>query len=259
MKIRCLAVDDEAYAARIIADYISKTPFLELAGTTTNAVNALVQVQEGKIDLIFLDIQMPELSGIQFMKLCGSKCKVILTTAYPEYALEGYEHDILDYLLKPIAFDRFLKAANKAYAQFSLTKSTQQHLAEAVPAASNERAQNISTPTTYLFVKGESKNKFIKVNYNDILYIEGLKNYVSLFTTEQRIITYQTLKELEIQLPQPPFYRIHKSYIIPLDKIRVIDGNQLYIGQQAIPIGETYREDFFRRIRDQDEMPGRNI
>ncbi len=248
--IRCLAVDDEAYATKIIADYIGKTSFLELVGTTTSAITALTQVQQGNIDLVFLDIQMPDLTGIQFLKLCGSKCKVILTTAYPEYALDGYEHDVLDYLLKPIAFDRFLKAANKAHAYFMPVKTA----SAIIPSAQN--LENTIVPAAsaseYMFIKGESKNKFLKVNYDDILYIEGLKNYVSLFTAEQRMVTYQTLRDLETQLPQPPFYRVHKSYIISVDKIRMVDGNQVYIGEQSIPIGETYRDEFLKMIREQE-------
>lgn len=249
--IRCLAVDDEAYATKIIADYIAKIPFLELVGTTTSAITALTQVQQGGVDLVFLDIQMPDLTGIQFLKLCGSKCKVILTTAYPEYALDGYEHDVLDYLLKPIAFDRFLKAANKAHAYFmpiktaSATIQPTPNLDHTIPSPTNAAAE-------YMFIKGESKNKFLKVNYDDILYVEGLKNYVSLFTAEQRLVTYQTLRDLEKQLPQPPFYRVHKSYIISVDKIRMVDGNQVYIGDQAIPIGETYRDGFLKVIREQE-------
>jgi DNA-binding LytR/AlgR family response regulator len=248
--IRCLAVDDEAYATKIIADYISKIPFLELVGTTTSAITALTQVQQGDIDLVFLDIQMPDLTGIQFLKLCGSKCKVILTTAYPEYALDGYEHDVIDYLLKPIAFDRFLKAANKALAQIMPVKTA----SAAIPSIKNIEDPVVPAASSqeYMFIKGESKNKFLKVNYDDILYIEGLKNYVSLFTADQRMVTYQTLRDLETQLPQPPFYRVHKSYIISIDKIRLVDGNQVYIGDQSIPIGETYRDGFLNLIRDNE-------
>ncbi|RYE36086.1 MAG: response regulator transcription factor [Sphingobacteriaceae bacterium] len=248
--LRCLAVDDELYATKIIADYIGKIPFLELIGTTTSAIEALTKVQQGDIDLVFLDIQMPDLTGIQFLKLCGSKCKVILTTAYPEYALDGYEHDVIDYLLKPIAFDRFLKAANKAHAQIMPVKTA----SSAMPSTQN--TENLTVPaansTEYMFIKGESKNKFLKVNYDEILYIEGLKNYVSLFTSGQRMVTYQTLRDLETQLPQPPFYRVHKSYIISVDKIRMVDGNQVYIGEQPIPIGETYRDGFLKVIREQE-------
>ncbi|GAB2703141.1 LytTR family DNA-binding domain-containing protein [Mucilaginibacter koreensis] len=250
--IRCLAVDDEAYATKIIADYVTKIPFLELVGTTTSAINALTQVQQGGIDLVFLDIQMPDLTGIQFLKLCAGKCKVILTTAYPEYALEGYEHDVVDYLLKPIAFDRFLKAAQKAY---NLLQAAQVPV-PAVPSVISPQIADApidtSTPanSNYIFFKGDSKNKFLRVNYEDVLYIEGLKNYISIFTGDQRLVTYQTLRDLEDQLPQPPFYRVHKSYIVSVNKIRMIDGNLIYINDQTIPIGETYRDDFFRVIRE---------
>ena len=234
--IRCLAVDDEAYASDIIASFINKTPFLELAGTTTNAFEALSMVQDGKVDLVFLDIQMPELTGIQFLKICGDKCKVILTTAYPEYALEGFDLDVVDYLLKPVSYERFYKAAQKAQAIISPAKD------EAVIASN---LQN-----DFIFIKGDTKNKFIKVNYNEILYIEGLKNYVSVYTANQRIVTYQALRELETQLPRPPFYRVHKSYIVSIEKIKMIDGNSLYIGEQSIPIGDTYREEFFKIVRE---------
>ncbi|KQR70682.1 LytTR family DNA-binding domain-containing protein [Pedobacter sp. Leaf176] len=234
--IRCLAVDDEVYASDIIASFISKTPFLELVGTTTNAFEALAMVQEHKVDLIFLDIQMPELTGIQFLKICGDKCRVILTTAYPEYALDGFDLNVVDYLLKPISYERFYKAAQKAQQIISPSQY------EVVPAPNQIN--------DFIFVKGDTKNKFIKVNYNEILYIEGLKNYVSVYTESQRIVTYQALRELETQLPQPPFYRLHKSYIISLEKIKMIDGNALYIGDQSIPIGDTYREEFFKIVRE---------
>ncbi|WP_158825978.1 LytR/AlgR family response regulator transcription factor [Mucilaginibacter lacusdianchii] len=244
--IRCLAVDDEAYAVKIIADYIQKIPFLELVGTTTSAIEALTCVQQGGIDLVFLDIQMPDLTGIQFLKLCGSKCKVILTTAYPEYALEGYEHDVIDYLLKPIAFDRFLKAAQKAFNILQPASIPMPPVLNTAPTVTEQAAT-----AEYMFIKGESKNKFLRVEYDDILYIEGLKNYVSVFTPQQRLVTYQTLRDLELQLPQPPFYRVHKSYIISVDKIRMVDGNTVYIQDIAIPIGETYRDGFLRMIRNE--------
>lgn len=237
--IRCLAVDDEVYATKMIADYISKVSYLELVGTSNNAIEALGLVQKGNIDLVFLDIRMPELTGIQFLKLCGNQCKVILTTAYAEYALDGFEHDVIDYLVKPIAFDRFLKATQKAFQILG-------------PLVGNDQSQVLFKPSStanYLFIKGDSKNKYLKVDYNEILYIEGLKNYVSIFTTTKRLITYQTLRELEIQLPQPPFYRIHKSYIVNMDKVRMIEGHTLAIGEELLPIGETYKENFFKLIR----------
>lgn len=238
--IRCLAVDDEAYASEIIATYIKKTPFLELVGTTTNPFDALTLVNEDKVDLVFLDIQMPELTGIQFLKICGNKCKVILTTAYSEYAMEGFDLDVVDYLLKPVSYERFYKSVAKAQDLLKLSTS----LPEQVPA-------NTPQANDFMFIKGDAKNKFIKVKYADILYIEGLKNYVSIYTSaQQRIITYQTLKELESQLPHPPFYRIHKSYIVSTEHIKMVDGNAVQIGDQFIPISETYRNDFFRVIKE---------
>jgi len=242
--LRCIAVDDEAYATRLLASYIQKIPTLALAGTTTDPLEALQWVQEGRADLVFLDIQMPELTGLQFLKICGSRVKVILTTAYPEYALQGYEHDVVDYLLKPIAFDRFLRAVQKAQAQVPA--------APLAPPSPPALAPPASPPTVpdYLFVKGDSKNKFIKVKHADILYIEGLKNYVSIVVPGQRIITYLTLRELEAQLPRPPFVRVHKSFIISLAHLRMVEGHLLHVGNEAITVGETYREEFFKLIRE---------
>ncbi|QNE40933.1 response regulator transcription factor [Hymenobacter sp. NBH84] len=242
--LRCIAVDDEAYATRLLASYIQKIPTLTLVGTTTNPIEALHWVQEGRVDLVFLDIQMPELTGLQFLKICGNRCKVVLTTAYPEYALEGYEHDVVDYLLKPIAFDRFLRAVQKAQA-----------LLPAPAAVAPPPTPTPAAPSTgsSLFVKGESKNKFLRLDYADILYVEALKNYVSIVTPGQRVVTYQTLKDLSEQLPQPPFLRVHKSYLVSLDKIRMVDGNTIYIEDQQIPVGETYRDTLFRLVRDRGE------
>jgi DNA-binding LytR/AlgR family response regulator len=234
--IRCIAVDDEAYASAILADYIRKVPYLTLVGTTTNPIEALTWVQQGRADLVFLDIQMPELTGLQFLKLCGTRCKVVLTTAYPEYALEGYENDVVDYLLKPISFERFLKATQKVLALSAAPEPAP--AAEAIPAAD-----------TYLFVKGETKNKYIRIDHADILFVEGLKNYVSIHLPTQVFVTYQSLTQLEQLLPRPPFVRVHKSYIVSLNKIRMVDGNTLYIQDKMVPVGETYREQLYRMVR----------
>ena len=244
--LRCLAVDDEAFATRLLASYIQKIPTLELVGTTTNPLEALQWVQEGRADLVFLDIQMPELTGLQFLKICGHRCKVILTTAYPEYALDGYEHDVVDYLLKPIAFDRFLRAVQKAQTLFPAAAP----VAPPPPPAPVASSPLIALSADYLFVKGESKNKYLKLNYADILYIQGLKNYVSIHVPGQRVVTYQTLRDLEAQLPQPPFVRVHKSFIISLDHLRMVEGNTLLVGTESITVGETYREEFFKLIRE---------
>jgi two-component system LytT family response regulator len=241
--LRCIAVDDEAYATRLLASYIQKIPTLVLAGTTTSPLEALQWVQEGRADLVFLDIQMPELTGLQFLKICGPRCKVILTTAYPEYALDGYEHDVVDYLLKPIAFDRFLRAVQKAQALLPAA-------APALPPAPAPSVPIAPASADYLFVKGESKNKYLKLNYADILYIQGLKNYVTIHLAGQRVVTYQTLRDLEAQLPQPPFVRVHKSFIISLRHLRMVEGHSLLVGTESITVGETYREEFFKLIRE---------
>ena len=241
--LHCIAVDDEAYATRLLASYIQKIPTLVLAGTTTNPLEALQWVQEGRADLVFLDIQMPELTGLQFLKICGARCKVILTTAYPEYALQGYEHDVVDYLLKPIAFDRFLRAVLKAQA---LLPSPAAPLALPAPLASPLPP----AAPDYLFVKGDSKNKYIKVKYADIQYVQGLKNYVTIVVPGQRIITYLTLRELEAQLPQPPFVRVHKSFIISLAHLQLVEGHTLHVGTEEITVGDTYRDEFFKLIRE---------
>ena len=247
--IRCLAVDDEAPALLILADYISQLPFLTLVGTTTNPIEALTMVQQGQVDLVFLDIQMPKLTGLQFLKLAGNKCKVVLTTAYPEYALEGYENDVVDYLLKPVSFERFFKAAQKALAL--LPGPAPAPVVAPASVAAPVSVPSAPPPAGHMFVKGESKNKFLRVNYADILYIEGLSNYVSIHLPTQRVVTYQTLKELAETLPQPPFLRVHKSFIVSLDKIRMVDGNTIYIQDKEIPVGDTYREQLYKLIREQ--------
>ncbi|MGN7204490.1 LytR/AlgR family response regulator transcription factor [Pedobacter sp. SAFR-022] len=240
--IRCLAVDDEAYASEILAGYIRKTPGLELVSTTTNPFDAIQLVQSGEVDLVFLDIQMPELNGIQFLKICGRSCKVILTTAYEQYALEGFEHDVVDYLMKPIPYDRFYRSIMKAKQLFEGD----------TPKLKNEpeHANGTAFATDYIFLKGDSKNKFIKVDLKDIIYIEGLKNYISVYTSTQRLITYQSLRDFEAQLPPTEFIRVHKSYIIPFGKISTVDGNSLFINNQLIPIGDAFKEAFFKAIKE---------
>lgn len=244
--IRCLIVDDEQHAIDLLESYVKQVPFLQLVGTATNPMEALQLVSTQKAELVFLDIMMPELTGIQFMKICGKTSKFILSTAYSDYAIEGYEHDVVDYLLKPIPFDRFLKAVQKAQNMIQQQQDISQH--SPVPPSTTIARETSS----YMFVKGESKNKFLKVNYEDILFVEGLKNYVSFFLPGERLVTYQSLTHLAEELPQPPFYRVHRSYIISIDKVNMVDGNTIYIGNKAIPLGETYREKFLNMIRERN-------
>src|SRR5579859_40019 len=239
--IRCLVVDDEPLALHILEDYISKMPFLQLVKVTTNPIEALQLVQGGDIDLVFLDVQMPELTGIQFLRIANGKSKVILTTAYPQYALEGYELDVIDYLLKPIAFDRFFKAVQKA--QAVLQPAAVKPVAAAESSPQKPQQEFLSD---FIFVKTE--HKIQKVYLNDILFIEGLKDYISIFTPAERIITLQNMKKMEDALPEKHFIRVHKSYIVSLNKIDSIERSRIWIGDKIIPIGDTYRDEFFKII-----------
>lgn len=236
--IRCLVVDDEPLALDILEDYISKVPFLSLVKTTTSAIEGLSLVQNDAIDLVFLDVQMPELTGIQFLKIINGKCDVILTTAYSQYALDGYELDVVDYLLKPIAFDRFYKAAQKA-----LQNSNHAQLPSSESKISHKTHD-------FIFVKTE--HKIQKIYLDDILFIEGLKDYISIFTKTERIITLQNMKKMEESLPSKSFIRVHKSYIIALSKIESIERSRIQIGEKIIPIGDTYRDYFFKQIEDKN-------
>lgn len=225
-KIKCIVVDDEPLAVSLLSSYVEKMPFLELVFSTENPIDALEYIQNNEADLIFLDIQMPELTGINFMKIVGNKLKYILTTAYTEYALEGYEHNVVDYLLKPISFSRFEKSALKAQERFSI----------------NQDSEN-----TYFFVKSSGQQH--KVNFIDILFIESIKDYVNIKTEKQEFIVLDTLKSLENQLPEN-FARVHKSFIINIDKIVKMDVKNVSL-QSAIeiPIGETYKSEFFLKIK----------
>ena len=239
-RLRCLVVDDKPLAIDVLADYTSKIPFLELVATTTNPIEGLNMVREQNIDLVFLDIQMPELTGLQFMKIAGSHCKVILTTAYAEYALDGFEHDVIDYLLKPIAFDRFYKAAEKAY-RF-LEKESAQNMAGQI----HESPVLPPVPVEFLFVKTE--HRIQKINLVDILYVEALQNYVSLNTAAGRVMSLQPLKKIEEQLPPAEFVRVHKSYIVSLRHISSVERSRIFIGDTVIPVGDNYRDGFYRLI-----------
>jgi two-component system, LytTR family, response regulator len=245
-KIRCIAVDDEPLALELLADYISKVPFLELVGTTGNVLDALSTIQQGKIDLVFLDILMPDLTGMQFLRLTNGKCKAIMTTAYPQYALEGYEYEVIDYLLKPISFERFMKAVQKANGYFNENAqdtSSPIHRETSTVIESIELPKPLETPE-FIFVKVEHKIK--KINLADILYIEGLKDYVSIYTKTERILSLQTMKKIEESLPNPRFYRVHKSYIIAVDKIDYIERQRIFIGKNNIPLSDTFREGFMK-------------
>lgn len=224
--IKCIIVDDEPLAISLLENYISNIPFLELVFSSENPIEALEYIQNNGADLVFLDIQMPELTGINFMKILGDKMKYILTTAYSEYALEGYEHHIVDYLLKPISLERFRKSAIKAQERFSLGKQEQNHF----------------------FVKSSGKQH--KVNFADILYIESIRDYVNIKTAEEEFIVLDTLKSMEQQLPESFFVRVHKSFIVNLNHIKNIGTKKIIINpEHEIPIGENYKMNFLSRIK----------
>ena len=234
--ISCAVVDDEPLALKLVADYVEKTPFLQLMEQTTNPMKAIELVQQGAVDLLFLDIQMPELTGLQLMKIIGYKCKVIITTAYPDYALDGYEFDVIDYLLKPVTFDRFLVAAHKARERLA----TEPAVIIQAPAATT------AAPTNYIFVKTEYKIQ--KIDLANILYLEGLRDYVAIHNTAGKILTLQSMRSFQEQLPDSHFIRVHKSYLIAIDKIQFIERNRIIIANNYIPVGETYQELFQQKL-----------
>jgi two-component system, LytTR family, response regulator len=233
--INCLVVDDEQHAIDILLHYIAQTPMLHVVASTTNPIEALQVVATQKVDLVFLDIHMPELSGIDFIKAINGKAKVILTTAYSEFALEGYELDVVDYLLKPIRLPRFLAAVQKA------AKSIKEDATAAAPATDDD----------YIFVKTESKGKLLKINLADIDYIEGMKNYVAFHCSASKTLVYASMKEIEDRLPARQFMRVHKSFIIRIDRITGIEGNRVLLKNihADILIGESYKNELMEKVR----------
>ncbi|MFD2569146.1 LytR/AlgR family response regulator transcription factor [Spirosoma soli] len=258
-KLRCIAIDDEPFALEILADDIRKVSFLELVGQFASPLDALSLLQQEPIDLLFLDIQMPTLTGVQFLRtLVGGSIKtsarqyppmVIFTTAYEQYALEGYELSVVDYLLKPIPFERFLKAVNKAYDLFALRQSSADQSKVASPVQETTGADatlaNLSErPVDFFFIFSEYRE--IKIFHSEVLYIEGLKDYVKIYTVQQPApyLSRLTLKAIEAKLPADGFCRVHKSFIVSLAKISSFQRTRVFIGKQEIPVGSNYVEEF---------------
>jgi two-component system, LytTR family, response regulator len=227
--IRCLIVDDEPLAISLLENHIAQIPFLSLSGKCFHALETLDFLQKNTVDLVFLDINMPHLTGMQLKVLLPENQRVIFTTAYSEYAVESYEKNAVDYLLKPITFERFLKSVLKFKVSFE-----KQGIEK-----SNE------TNSSYTFIK--SGKEIIQINYDEILYIEGLKDYVSIVTENQKIVTYKRMKDLEECLPEQ-FQRVHLSFIVNMDKIQKITDNQIVIGEDKISLSDKYREVFLERI-----------
>jgi len=233
MTIRCAIIDDEFLARKYIKDYVHKVPYLELIGDYNSPLKAMEKLQEGTIDLLFLDIQMPDISGLDFLRSLDQKPNVILTTAYEEYALEGYELEVTDYLLKPFSFDRFLKAVNK------VNKSMQERQTQ--PEAQKQQHTPTDFKEHYIIIRAD--RKLYKINYEDLIYIKGQKAYVTFYSeNKKRITALASLKELEEKLPCDQFIRIHKSYIVSIKKIDALEGNQLEVSGEKLPVGKNYRQ-----------------
>ena len=246
-KIKCLVIDDELPARDVLQKHIADVEALELAGTCTNAVEALSFLQSNTVDLLFLDIQMPYILGTNFIRTLKNPPKVIFTTAFRKYAIEGFELDAVDYLLKPISFDRFLKSVNKILqvnlqSNTTITTATENH---------SEPAQ----PFLYLRVD----RKMVKVLFNDILYIEGLRDYIRIFTTSKTIVTKHLLATLEEMLPSDAFLRIHRSYIVSISKIDSYNTDTIEIGKKELPIGRLYKHDVSKLLNASSLRPIANI
>ena len=227
--IRAIAIDDEPLALKLISGYITKTPFLELANTFDNPLSTLEYLEKESVDLIFADIQMPDLSGTEFVRIMDQGPKVIFTTAYERYAIEGFKLNAVDYLLKPFSYEEFLIAAQKAIKLIELEQKVLPQI-----EANNE----------FLFLKSEYKIR--RINFNDILYIEGLKDYIKVFVKneDKPILSISTLKMVESKLPSKYFMRVHRSFIVNLNKIETIERSRIVFGKEYIPISEQYKDSF---------------
>jgi DNA-binding LytR/AlgR family response regulator len=241
--IRCIITDDEPFARKGLQGYVEQIDFLELTGVCENAIELNSLIKKEPVDLLFLDIEMPYMTGIDFLKNISSPPKVIFTTAYEKYALQGFDMEVLDYLLKPISFERFLKAANKAFDYWRLQQGASG--VQGGPGGQGglggqDRSQD------YIFVKADSKLE--KIHFTDILFIESLENYLAIYTRERKIITHLTLKMLQEKLPSGTFIQPHKSYLVAIDKINSIEGNILHILSYQVPISKYQREEVMEKI-----------
>jgi two-component system LytT family response regulator len=224
MILNCAIIDDEPLAAGLLKSYVEKTPFLSLSGVYNSALAAMKDLRENPVHLIFLDIQMPELSGVEFAKILPKETKVIFTTAFSQYAIEGYKVSALDYLLKPISYDDFVKASNKALDWFSVSEK-----------------QKTYAKDRFMFVKSDYKLQ--RIWFDDILYIEGLKDYVRIYMESgEKIMSLMNMKKLEEYLPNPEFLRTHRSYIVHMSKVNTIDRFRMVFGDEYLPISESYKD-----------------
>src|SRR5512133_2090915 len=232
MQISCIAIDDEPLALSKIEGFINKVPELKLIRTFDNAIEAIGWLKENSADLIFLDIQMEQLTGIQFLETVGSASRVILTTAYDQYAIKGFELNVTDYLLKPYSFQRFLQSVNKVM-DFFARKSENQ----------------ITSPEKDSFIFVKTEYRLERVDIENILYIEGMKDYLRIICTDKKIMTLQSFSKIEESLPEKKFCRVHKSFIVAIDKIKSVERGVILIADQRIPVSNTYKESFFSKIK----------
>jgi DNA-binding LytR/AlgR family response regulator len=240
-KINCIIVDDEPLAQELLEFYVQRVPFLNLVGKCNDAFTAMQLVQDQPVDLIFLDIEMPDLNGIEMLRTKRDLPRVIFTTAYPNYAVEGFTLNAIDYLLKPIPFERFVQAVNKAQEQIGAKRD---------PAPAAAIGTGAAGDPQFIFVKSDTQ--LLKVYLQDVLYIEGLGDYVKIHTKGKVIVTLQTLKNLAGKLPAERFIRVHRSFIVALDKIDSINGQTIFIGTHQVPIGNLYRDSFFEIVNQRN-------
>jgi DNA-binding LytR/AlgR family response regulator len=247
--LTCAIIDDEPLAVSLLESYVNKTPFLQLAGTYNSAVSALAQLSMQPAELLFLDIQMPELNGLEFSRIVGKDTRIIFTTAFEQYALDSYKVNALDYLLKPISYPDFLQSAGKALQWYELLHKQEDKTAEAPPPPPpGSEAESI-------FIKSEYK--LIQVELRKILYIEGLKDYIKIYTEGEArpIISLMSLKTMEEMLPPLRFIRVHRSFIVQPEKIKVIERNRIVFGKEYIPISDSYRQKFNDFLNKRSLMP----
>lgn len=237
MSIRCIIVDDEPLAIEVLESYVDRISNLEIVATCKNAIKAFEILQNEQVDLIFLDIQMPKLTGIDFLKSLTKPPKAIFTTAYRDYAIQSYELDVVDYLLKPISFDRFLKAVGKVF--------------EVNSTASNE-SDSISEDNDYIYLKADKK--MVKVRLHEILYIESLKDYVRVKTSNKDVITHQKISYLEEKLPEECFMRIHRSFIVATKKIETYSATVIEVPGKELPIGRLYKQGVLERLNSEHQL-----
>jgi len=240
--IRCIAIDDENLALDLIEDDILKVPFLQLVKKCRSGIEALDVLRTEKIDLLFLDIQMPDITGIQFLRSLPHKPLVIFTTAYEKYALEGFELDVIDYLLKPYSFERFLKAVNKAREYLTILENNRVQPAD----------EEISFSSQYMFVK--SDYKLVKIEIAEIQYIESLKDYIKIVVAGKPVLTLSSMKAIEEKLVAPDFIRVHRSFMVNIRKIQYIRRNLVMVGDKEIPIGDNYKESFLQVINQKNRI-----